>query len=785
MLENKISVRNLVEFIYKNGDIDTDYLRSKTRDEQLKIMQLGIKLHEKLQKEREKEYLNDGLSYCSEIQVKCNHKVNNTEFEVIGRIDGLVVLDNTVLIEEIKTTSRKLEHLNFHSNLEYKYQAMMYAYIFGKDFDFNFIKVRITYISRETREIAYFEEDFTLEILEKFFLQTLEEYYVFVKLKKHINEKVIDTGNKVNFPFLNYRKNQRDLMKATYITIEKGKKLFVEAPTGIGKTISVLFPSIKRIAQGKEEKIFYITAKTITRGVCENSLYLLKESGLHISSITLTAKEKICFMDEVKCNPDICKYAKGHFNRINNAVLDIVENESIITRQIIEEYSQKHFVCPFEYQLDISYFSHVVIGDYNYVYNPRAQLRRFFDDNKNDYIILIDEAHNLVDRGRDMFSAQISKSDVLYIKKVSTNKYVTKSATKLNNYLVEIGSEISFNEVIPEEIELYNLVEECKYNMVKWFEDDVEAKADIELLNVFFRLDTFLKTSDYYNKKYRTLVKKDKGDLTINLMCLDPSTRLNLVNDCCKSVIFFSATLSPLEYFSSVFGGTKKDYCINLESPFNKNNLCIARDSTVSTYYKDREKNYEKIACRINEIINYKSGNYLVFFSSYVFLEKVYNLYTSKFNNNIIIQEPNMSEVDREDFLNKFKIDSKTLGFAVLGGVFSEGIDLSGKRLIGAIIVGVGLSSLNFEDDVIKDYYDKKAGTGFDYAYKFPAMNRILQSAGRVIREEEDKGVVVLLDVRYNRDDYSKLFPKHWDHIFNYNSDTIKDFWAKKGEEKI
>ncbi len=781
----KISVRNLVEFVHRSGNIDSGYAYSKNSVQE--TMAEGIRLHNKIQKQRIKEFAEKNFEYKKEVSVKAEFDYKNISFEIKGRIDGLVKNEDTLIIEEIKSTSQSLANLNFDSSITYKAQAMMYGYIYGEQQNFENITIQITYISSISEEELCFSKDFHIRELEDFFMETIESYYKFVKLGQDKWERLVVTGDKMDFPFSGYRKNQREFMKAVYSSIREKKKLFGEAPTGVGKTLSTMFPSIKALVQGCGKKIFYITSKTITRTVAEESLLLMKIKGLEVASVTFTAKDKICVCDETICMPSYCHRAKGHLDRINNALYDILTNENIITRDIINKYSEKHMVCPFEFQLDISNFSQVVICDYNYVYNPRVHLKRYFENEKNDFIILVDESHNLESRGREMFSATIEKKDFLFLKKVFTTKKSTSLAKEINAQMLALGNESENGvNVYEDEVKtLAYLLEDLRFYLDGWFEKNQDNPLVNEVLDIYFKIDTYCKTSAYFDEKYRMLVEKKNRDVIIRLFCLDPSTRFSLVNILCRSVIYFSATFTPIEYFSSLYGGTKEDYSLKLDSPFPKENLLLLKDTSVSTYYKDREKSYDIIAEKIIDFISCKQGNYFIFFSSYDYLnivyEKVINLNPFL---KILPQQQNMGEDSKEWFLNQFSENNKetTVGFLVLGGIFSEGINLVGNKLIGVCIVGVGVGKINFVDNVIKDYYDKKYNMGYEYAYMYQGMNKVLQGGGRVIRSETDRGTILLLDNRYGRKDYISLFPNHWKHCVQIKGkedmiDKLTKFW--------
>lgn len=775
-ISEKISVRDLSEFIYRQGDIDSGFFVDS-----IEIMQKGIEIHNIIQKRRIKEYKKENLIYEDEVSI--SSKISYKEFEITisGRCDGIIKKNDKIIIEEIKTTIKDINNLDFDSNYSYKSQILIYGYLFGKEYGKEQVKLIFCFVNQKSKKEKIVSKNYKISFLEDFFIKTIEKYYLFLKLKKLKDDSFVNSTLNLVFPFENFRKNQKKLMHSVYKSIEKNKKLFALAPTGTGKTMSTIYPAIKAYCNFNYDKIFYIHSKTIGREPPINCLNILKQKGLHILAISLSAKEKICPKDETNCTPHNCEYAKGHFNRINSAIIDIIENENIINREKILEYANKHTVCPFEYSLDISIFCQMIICDYNYVYNPRIRLKRFFDENKSKFILLVDEAHNLISRSRDMFSASIYKDEFLFLKNNSNSKYVRKYGDKVNSLFLNFLRNKDVNYVDNENINLYEILEELKYSMKKAFEDFPDEREKPEIMETYFNISYFLQTPDFYNEKYKTIIKVYEKE--IKLMCVDPVDRLEMVHKEFMGIIFFSATLSPIGYFSNLYGGNEKDLKISLPNPFPEENLCLIKDSSISTYYNERNANYKNIAEKIKVIVESKEGNYFVFFPSYLFMEEVleYYLEENPFAN-IVKQEKNMTDIKREEFLNNFNDGNNVVGFLVTGGVFGEGIDLLGDKLIGAIIIGVGLSKINFEDDIISEYYKSINKDGFDFAYKLPALNRILQSLGRVIRDENDRGIVVLMEKRYDYYDYYKFFPEYLKNMESINkkdqlAKRLKDFW--------
>ncbi|WP_100065735.1 ATP-dependent DNA helicase [Miniphocaeibacter massiliensis] len=750
----KLSVHGLIDFVMRSGDIDNTFTS-------INRMKEGQKIHQKLQKEY-------GKYYEKEAVLKNETEYKDIVFSVEGRADGIFRKGKEVLIDEIKSTTRNLEDLKYNSNPLHWAQAKCYGYFYCVKNDLKEIDIQLTYYQVETDDIKRIIEKFKIEELEKFYLALLDLYLDFsimiIKFRKDRDEHI----KTLQFPFLSYRKGQRKMTVGVYRTIKEKKVLFAEAPTGIGKTMSTLFPSIKAVGEGLTDKIFYLTARTTTKEAANKAVYKLMDRGLRFKAVTITAKDKICINNEVKCNPKDCPFAKGHFDRVNDAILDIYENEEIMNMETIVEYSKKHKVCPMEFQLDMAIYSDLVICDYNYVFDPTVYLRRFFEGTVENYTFLVDESHNLVDRGRDMYSSEISMKRIHQVVNLLEDEDM-KTKNRLNKLYDMID-------------EFYKISDNGKYYLSKYLDDEFLTETMVsmrmlekfltnkkekeyyeDVLELYFELNKFLKISDFYSDNYVTLVMQKDGDILFKINCLDTSPIFKNILKRAESSVFFSATLSPIPFYADVLGAEEEQYYyLRLKSPFDPNNLKVGV-VPLSTRYQHREENYDKIA-KILENYTTKKGNYMLFFPSYKFMEEVYNRF-DKEEKKVVKQESNLTELGREQFLNQFKHNSEIIAFVVLGGVFSEGIDLVGDRLIGAAIVSVGLPGISVERNLIKDYYDEKENTGFEYAYIYPGMNKVSQAAGRVIRDKDDKGTVLLIDDRFLKKQYRELLPKSWNKI--------------------
>lgn len=752
----KISIRNLVEFVLRRGSIDS---RIKASVRALE----GIKGHKKIQSSySEKDR--------AEVTLKEDIDFEDFTLRVEGRADGILEENEKIIIDEIKTTTKNVMDIDYDFNELHWAQAKVYAYIYSKEKDLDSIIVQLTYYNVEDFGTKFLRQEYSFNELKEFFYDLIEKYKEWILLEKKWIDFRNDSIENFNFPFESYRKGQRELAIRVYKAIAEGKKCFAEAPTGTGKTMSTLFPAVKALGAKETNKIFYITAKTTTREIANNTLRIMREKGLNIRSVNITAKDKCCKMEEKKCIPEYCPYANGYFDRVNMALKEALKHKEEYDLEYINKLSDEYNICPFEFSLELSNFCDVVICDYNYIFDPQASLKGILEGKAKDYTILIDEAHNLLDRGRSMYSSKIFKDDFLKLKREfkSKDKGIYNSLDRANKYLIE-------KRKVLENLETKSLVEKEEpsdlYGILRSFLEKVdiyESKSSEEnssLLELYFNVYEFLNICGYYGEDFTTLYKLDGNNLELSLNCLDPSRILKSIMNSFKSVIIFSATLLPMEYFKELYGAQEGDYSVNLTSPFDYKNKLTIVGKDVSTTYSNRKRTLPKIVNYIIECAKSKRGNYLVFFPSYEYMWMVHEeIKKREVDFSLVAQGDHMKEEEKEEFLALFKEGGEKthLGLAVLGGHFSEGIDLTLDKLIGVIIIGVGMPKICLERESIKEYYNSIGKNGFDYAYVYPGIIKVLQAAGRCIRTEKDKGVVLLLDDRYFTNKYKSLLPREW-----------------------
>lgn len=779
----RISVRNLVEFILREGDIDNRTGGGQDPEN----MQMGSRIHRKIQRQM-------GSDYQAEVPLKTEIVCDGFTLKIEGRADGLIHTKEQVMVDEIKGVLRELDRVQEPAGIHLA-QAKCYASMVAEQEGVDEIGVQMTYCQMETEEVKRFQYSYQSNELKVWFDEVIRQYEKWAKFQIEWRKARNASIKGIEFPFP-YRKGQRELAVSVYRTILRKKKLFIQAPTGVGKTISTVFPAVKAVGEELGEKIFYLTAKTITRTVAEQAFETLREQNLKFKVITLTAKEKICFCEETSCNPDDCPYAKGHFDRVNDAVYELLMQEDVMSREVLEAQARKHKVCPFEMALDVSTWVDGVICDYNYVFDPDARLRRFFaEGGAGGYLFLIDEAHNLVERGRQMYSAELCKEDFLAVKKLVKGEAprFAKRLEACNKILLAMKKECENYKVLDNishfGIQLMNVLSETD----RYLEECVDKEVRETVLDFYFQVRSFLNIYDGLDENYVVYTEyQENGRFVLKLFCVNPAANLQKCLDKGNSAVFFSATLLPIQYYKRLLSTEKDNYAVYIDSSFDTKKRLLMNGVDVSTRYAMRSREmYQRYATYIFRVVKAKMGNYLIFFPSYRFMEDVYQEFTQLLASDeeemeLVIQQKHMDEEERENFLRAFEMgrEKSLIGFGVLGGIFSEGIDLTNEKLIGTLIIGTGLPQVCNEREILKSYFDQKGLYGFDYAYRYPGMNKVLQAAGRVIRTEDDHGVILLLDERFQREKGKEIFPKEWADCERCRLDIVEEkirlFWEKQ-----
>ena len=818
----RVSVRNLIEFILRNGNID-----STTRQgADVNAMQEGAKLHRKFQSR-------GGSNYKPEVPLSVTMDIDCAMLTVEGRADGVITGAlkgkklpqymqeamermqeegrEIVTIDEIKCMYRGVLGYEEPEALHLA-QAKCYAYIYARQHGLSNIIVQITYVQIMFEKVKQFWYDFSFVELEKWFFDVVFQYSRFLEFEIEHSRKVRETAKEAVFPFA-YRKGQRDLTAMVYSSMKRGEHLFCQAPTGVGKTISTVFPAVKAIGEGLADKIFYLTAKTITRTVAEESLALLRAEGLTLSSVTISAKDKLCILEERNCNPGVCERARGHYDRINECLYELLSNETTITRELIEVYAESYKVCPYELSLDVSLWVDAVICDYNYLFDPKVQLKRFFSEQagKGEYLFLIDEAHNLVERGRSMYSAVLSKEAVLSTRKLlkgipepvykDEGALAVRSLNQMNKHLLQYKAQLDEEllsganyQRISNCDELYVSLLRFVSGMEKVLEKTTDFDGYEEVMEFYFDVHHFLNMYEKLSEDYVIYTEPEGAkSIKLHLFCVNPGRLLDEVLNKGRSAIFFSATLLPVNYYKELLTGHREDHAVYIPSPFPRENRFLAITSGVTSKYKSRSyEQYERMVDYMKAAA-VKPGNYMAFFSSYKLMQDVYDVALERGlskGRRLLIQESDMTEEEREQFLSEFqkKEEQPLIAFCILGGIFSEGIDLKEDQLIGAFVVGNGLPQVCIERDILNQYFKEQGFDGFAYAYIYPGMNKVLQAAGRVIRTSEDEGIILLMDDRFRYQEYRSLFPQEWEDCKNVGLNNVKqeieNFWEERNKKQ-
>ena len=795
----RISVRNLVEFILREGDIDNRHGQSVSPE----AMLAGSRMHRKIQKRK-------GSDYHAEVPLKLVLEEEYYDLILEGRADGIqiltegekpdysvsfqnIVLEDSakVIIDEIKGIYMKLDHLLAPVGVHIA-QAKCYAYIYALQHELKCIGVQMTYVNLDTEEMKYFSEEYTFEALKEWFDDLIASYrkwsdfqYAWKKLRQ-------ESIQKLQFPFA-YRKGQKELAAGVYRTIQRKKNLFIQAPTGVGKTITTVFPAVKAVGEGLGDRIFYLTAKTVTGTVAWETFDQLRRQGYQAKLIQITAKEKMCLCAEMECNPVHCPYARGHYDRVNDAVFGLLQKEDFFTREVLLEQAREYQVCPFEMSLDVASWVDDIICDYNYVFDPNVYLKRFFAEGiRGDYIFLIDEAHNLVERSREMYSATLRKEDLLAVRKIMKRYQpkLDKDFNKCNRILLDYKRECENYKVYQDIGSFIFTLMNLASGLDEFLQRSTEFPERKEVSEFYFAVRNFLNMYERVDEHYVIYGEHtSEGGFLLKLYCVDPSLNLQKCIDKGNAAIFFSATFLPIRYYKSLLSTKQDNYAVYAETAFTEDQSLLLLGRDVSSRYTRRNQDeYRRIAEYIRKIGQAQKGNYMIFFPSYKMMQEVYEVFEGINCGEMetCMQVSGMKEEEREAFLGQFVAEHERsfLAFCVMGGIFGEGIDLKNEQLIGAVVVGTGLPQVSNEREILMHYYDERSGEGFDYAYRYPGMNKVLQAAGRVIRTVDDSGVILLLDDRFTRREYESLFPKEWERrsfcTVESVSGYLEAFWEQR-----
>ncbi len=846
----KISVRRLVEFLLRAGDIDS----SNDWRGGIEAMLTGGEIHRKLQAAA-------GESYQAEVSLACSIFFPSGTFnphaarldireDVVGSQDGFflrvegradgIVDDGTspLVVDEIKGVSRDVSAIDEPVPV-HEAQALCYAYLhlresrgsavlstaFGER-----VVVRITYASMTTGEVRQIERTYDMPEIEDRFFSLLEKASRWAGWRVRHDELRERSLSTLAFPF-EPRDGQREIMDATVTAIHEGARLYVQAPTGSGKTVATMYPALKAMGAGEISRIAFLTAKTMTRRSALECLDLFGGQRLAANVLVMTARDKICPLRggdrgaEMRarplaslCNPVECPFARGHYDLVNDALFEAIATFDVLDSDCIASVAARHHVCPYELQRDAARWSDVIICDYHYAFAPSASLIGLADEPGAGTVFLVDEAHNLVERMRDMCSAELSVADLKGLERLLSTRgsYVELQKAVRSAILTFPEWDKTLPSVVSpggsgrggrpghQVVHMSDVFVESLVSVSDGIDAALEqlspsthgasggggrtgvpggraVEAFLALRDVGLGVRTFLGALQRSEVGYVTFLgRAEGGGRKVKVLCVDPSHDLSERLEQAKAAVFFSGTLLPMDYHRKLLAARDDDVSIHAKSCFDHRHRQVLIGTDVTARFSRRgPRLYDRIARYLVALTHVRPGNYLAFLPSYAMLDEVAKALGMLADRGIRIvrQRPGMREGERERFVDEFREvrgeDSSLVGLCVLGGIFGESIDLPGEALVGVVVVGTGMPRISDEREVIKDYFDAKEGRGFSYAYSYPGMIKVLQAAGRLIRTEEDRGVVLLLDDRFLERDLQAAFPKEWKDVRTCTLETL------------
>lgn len=688
---------------------------------------------------------------------------------VRGRADGFdPVLSQ---LEEIKTYKGHLERMPDNQRQLHWAQAKIYGHLMCSERGMKTIKLALVYYNVTSKDETLLIEECKAEELQSFFelhcnkLQAWADQDLAHRALRNSQLTTLD------FPHPDFRVGQRELAESVYKTVKLKRALMVQATTGIGKTLGTVFPVLKAMPLSELDKLFFLTAKSSGRELGLNAIRTIQRSNslLHIRTLELTSKEKTCEHPEKSCHGDSCPLANGFYDRLPAARLDAL-SRSMMDKSTIKKVAIDHQVCPYYLTQDLANWSDVVVGDYNYYFGLYAMLYTGTVVNDWKVTVLVDEAHNMVERARKMYSAELSYGDFNDMQSKAP-KALKAELNKLSNCWVLINqNQMSAYEVynhIPEDFEL--LLQIVVTRITDYLAEN-PTHSELTLLSFYFDALQFSSLSASYGPHSIFEITKTERNVGLfqqgiifRIRNVIPAKFLNNRFEAACSTILFSATLSPPTFYSDLLGLPDKTPFLNVESPFRAGQLTVKVANHISTKYKQRKYSLQSVVNLIGNEYFAKPGNYIVFLSSFEYLKEVKSLFQILYPEiPIRSQIRTMSEQDKERFIHDFTLHSKNIVFAVLGGSFGEAIDLPGNRLIGAFIATLGLPQLNKINEQMRLRMEEIFDLGYEYTYLYPGLQKVVQAAGRVIRTTEDVGVVHLMDERYNDPNVKKLLPNWW-----------------------
>jgi DNA excision repair protein ERCC-2 len=752
MIEIGVSVRDLVAFCHRSGHIDHRFTPSPSAEQ-------GIEGHQRVFRRRPG-------SYQREYPVQWVHQQGDVTLRVRGRADGFDAAQG--LLEEIKTCRIDAEEIPPPVTAQHLAQARVYAAIICAERELPSLTVRLNWLNIDSDQEVWVEETCSADSLSAFLEDTLQRFSAWLAVLARLRRRRDASLENLPFPHGSFRPGQREIAELVYRCIDRGGELMIEAPTGIGKTAAVLYPALKALGTGKHEGIVFTTARTVGRRAAENCLDQLRAVGLDATALSLTAKDKICFSPGHACHWDDCPFARGYYDRLPAALEEAIRQPSL-RREDIEMVARRHEVCPYQLADDLLPWVDIAVVDVHYLYSLYPRLGHLIAQDARRFSVLVDEAHNLPDRARDMYSARLAKRDLMAVRRRAPAA-LRKPLERVNRALLALQKEpwaeagLDTRDVLPETL-LHRLADFCAA-----VGDVLAAQPDFlssnpGLMDFYFDLLHWLRVAEYWGDEFLLELHRGEGaqGLVLQISCLDPSRLLRDANARLHAVVVFSATLSPLPWMRERLGLADEAVCRQMPSPFIREQLAVQLATDIDTRYQARQRSLGQLVATLADWLAAQPGNCLVYFPSYRYLQDC--LAELKVENRTLWQQrPGLSEDERGALLDLFAGRRDVVAFCILGGVFGEGIDLPGDQLSGVVVVGVGMPQVGREREQLRTWYQQTRGRGFEYAYMYPGMQKVAQALGRVVRTDSDRGRALLVDPRYARPEYRALLPPWWDY---------------------
>ncbi len=787
------------EIVCSVGDLvyESTYRRiGVERGDGFRRMWIGQDIHSK----RAELRANEDPHYRAEVHVVHRTNVGGWNVTITGRVDGLSIDKEAkrVSIEEVKSIhfDLELEALYRSDKLQrHLYQLLLYAYFLSSQPDLEgfVFAPQLVLIDLVTSDTRVIDTEFNAESVADTLRASLAKLIDDLETAAALRVAKRAFADALDFPFGAMRPGQEEIVSAVARAVWQRDSLLVSAPTGIGKTMAVLYPAVRQsLKLGK--KLFFLTSKTLQQDTAVEALRRLNDGSFRV--LRIRSKQKMCAHTEMICHEDFCPFAAQYSQKMEKSGLmtHLVTSMSYFDPDITYELARETEVCPFEVSLELIEQADVIVCDYNYIFDPYVGLKAYQQDNEyGDCVLVVDEAHNLVDRGRGYYSPELHEQqfDEIRAHMMSRNCWIEGWERLLDDLRAHFH-ELALNLEDDMKLSLCNpsremfveqrtIWERIVLEYIGWKIDNKIAEEEDPLIDFYFKLVKFTNLLAEDGDEFAHLVERTNDGIKLKIFCKDPSRFLNKIFDSAHATIALSATLEPFEFYEKTLGFPQKRTAhLSLPSPFPRENRKIMVISEVDTSYKRRADHYERIAETVAQIADAGDGNFLALFPSYAFLREVSERMppTAK---RVMIQRNDMTDYERNAILDILRERSRkgNLILAVSGGMYAEGIDYQGDMLSGVMVIGPALPQVSFEQELLKQYYDEQYGAGFEFAYLIPGMTRVVQSAGRVIRSETDTGIIALLCKRFTQEMYTRYFPADW------YEETPRELVTKKAASEV